>query len=184
MGRAENEQLLATLIADLTAKAELEDLSTVIERFCREQKVDQARGEAVARELKRFLIICSISKNKSYAIRGDIDEMWHMFIMFTRRYQKFCENVSGRFLHHVPTEDIEKDIPISKTNYSYARTLEAYETAFGEPAPSSVWPSKFQDEHGILAPVKSGGGGTECTTPSRGDCSNDCKSYFPPCCNK
>lgn len=184
MSKVENEQKLAELVSDLTEKANAFDLSTVITRFCREKNVTQERGESVAREMKRFLIICSISKNKSYAIRGDIDEMWHMFIIFTRRYSEFCNAVADRFLHHVPTEDIEIDIPISKTSYSYARTLEAYETAFKEPPPPTVWPTKLEDEYGIMAPVKSGGGGSCTNPPSRGDCSNDCKSYFPPCCNK
>jgi hypothetical protein len=35
-----------------------------------------------------------------------IDEMWHMFLLFTRDYSHFCMKYFGRFIHHVPiTQD-------------------------------------------------------------------------------
>lgn len=33
-----------------------------------------------------------------------VDDAWHEFILFTRRYDKFCRAAFGRFLHHTPAE--------------------------------------------------------------------------------
>lgn len=31
-----------------------------------------------------------------------VDEVWHQFILFTPQYHEFCEQMLGRYLHHVP----------------------------------------------------------------------------------
>ena len=33
-----------------------------------------------------------------------VDDAWHEFILFTRRYDQFCRGAFGRFLHHTPAE--------------------------------------------------------------------------------
>jgi hypothetical protein len=33
-----------------------------------------------------------------------VDEAWHELILDTRRYQTFCNNAFGQFLHHKPSE--------------------------------------------------------------------------------
>lgn len=37
-----------------------------------------------------------------------LDEMWHIFLQFTRQYQEFCMECCGMFVHHVPTTQAEK----------------------------------------------------------------------------
>lgn len=34
-----------------------------------------------------------------------IDDLWHSHILSTREYQKFCNEVIGHFVHHVPDDD-------------------------------------------------------------------------------
>jgi hypothetical protein len=36
-----------------------------------------------------------------------VDVAWHEFILFTRKYEHFCSNAIGRFLHHTPAEAME-----------------------------------------------------------------------------
>jgi hypothetical protein len=31
-----------------------------------------------------------------------VDDLWHEFILYTRAYEKFCEDAFGRFFHHTP----------------------------------------------------------------------------------
>ena len=31
-----------------------------------------------------------------------LDEVWHVFLLFTRRYARFCRDKIGRFVHHDP----------------------------------------------------------------------------------
>jgi hypothetical protein len=37
-----------------------------------------------------------------------LDEMWHIFLQFTRQYQEFCTECCGMFVHHVPTSQADK----------------------------------------------------------------------------
>lgn len=47
----------------------------------------------------------------------DIDNMWHTFLLFTRDYQKFCQDyLAGIFFHHDPLLPTQKKI--SKRNYA------------------------------------------------------------------
>lgn len=39
---------------------------------------------------------------------GDIDDMWHTFILFTRQYTEFSKEYFGYYLHHAPTTELEK----------------------------------------------------------------------------
>ncbi len=88
----------------------------VIKRYAKEQHVTLAEAEAVFQETLKWLCLCA------YAIRADmacamtpeigqLDEMWHTFVLFTRDYSAFCEHYFGFFLHHVPNE-AEADVPM------------------------------------------------------------------------
>jgi hypothetical protein len=37
-----------------------------------------------------------------------VDELWHEFILYTRHYQRFCDQAFGRFLHHTPAGALSK----------------------------------------------------------------------------
>lgn len=39
----------------------------------------------------------------------EIDEYWHEFILDTPRYQLFCEEIFGKFRHHIPGNPEESD---------------------------------------------------------------------------
>ncbi len=32
----------------------------------------------------------------------DIDHMWHVFLLYTEDYMKFCDDYFGHYLHHLP----------------------------------------------------------------------------------
>jgi hypothetical protein len=34
-----------------------------------------------------------------------VDIGWHTFILYTREYAQFCDQLAGRFIHHVPDDD-------------------------------------------------------------------------------
>ncbi|KTD79221.1 hypothetical protein [Legionella waltersii] len=37
---------------------------------------------------------------------GDIDSMWHTFLLYSKEYQTFClTHFDGQFIHHEPKED-------------------------------------------------------------------------------
>ena len=57
-------------------------------------------------ELKRFLALSLIYPHPTYAFSPSlpIDDVWHRFILSTRRYRSFCDEVYGRYFDHVPGE--------------------------------------------------------------------------------
>lgn len=56
-----------------------------------------------------FLSFCKAFPKTNIPMPSDVvDEIWHEFILHTRDYASFCDKYLGRFLHHVPNQDIER----------------------------------------------------------------------------
>jgi hypothetical protein len=85
----------------------------VVQRFARIHDVSRERAVAVfgetlkwlwlarrAREARPLGLVLSIHPE----IRG-IDEMWHVFLLFTRDYAALCNKHLGGFVHHDPAPD-------------------------------------------------------------------------------
>lgn len=52
----------------------------------------------------------------------DIDQMWHIFLLYTRDYMSFCETYFGEYLHHQP--DL---VPIFERNgFEFTTNLEKF----------------------------------------------------------
>ncbi|GAA0517878.1 hypothetical protein [Saccharopolyspora thermophila] len=34
-----------------------------------------------------------------------MDTGWHQFLLYTREYRAFCDQVAGHFIHHVPEDE-------------------------------------------------------------------------------
>lgn len=55
--------------------------------------------------LRSYFHICNAAGNRMVAMPSQaVDFAWHEFILFTRKYQLFCQSAFKRFLHHTPTE--------------------------------------------------------------------------------
>ena len=81
----------------------------IISRFVDMFKVDEAEAEDIFTETKKFLYICQIP---CFFIPDElliIDEMWHNFILFTKEYQRFCDEHFGFYFHHLPASKQEKE---------------------------------------------------------------------------
>ncbi len=60
-----------------------------------------AHADAVEKAYKDFLKECLTADNLSPD--SDVDNMWHIHILFTREYARDCQHIFGCFLHHAPT---------------------------------------------------------------------------------
>jgi hypothetical protein len=83
-----------------------------------------------------------------------VDEVWHAFILFTREYADFCQDIFGEFIHHVPRT--------SRTPSGTPREdgfAQAYLRAFGEA--SGFW------------------GGIHAQDCGEGDCTGETRSPTP-----
>lgn len=68
-----------------------------------------------AAECLKFLYLRSISGKGFIPLSGDVDEVWHEFILQTREYQTFCESLPGKdFIHHNSIRMAEHAEQVSK----------------------------------------------------------------------
>ncbi|HEX7292419.1 MAG TPA: hypothetical protein VF250_14965 [Conexibacter sp.] len=72
--------------------------------------------------LKQFLAVCALA-DTARAPSREVDEMWHVALMFTRAYRELCERL-GRHLDHEPL-----DAPVEEA--VYATTRAEAEAVFG-----------------------------------------------------
>ncbi|MCP5267493.1 MAG: hypothetical protein H6943_00500 [Zoogloeaceae bacterium] len=64
-----------------------------------------AQREMVFEGLKQYFHLCNAAGQQMVAMPSQVvDDAWHEFILFTRAYQRYCEQALGRFLHHTPAE--------------------------------------------------------------------------------
>ncbi len=112
------------------------NIKDVVARYMKDEGLTKQIALEHEREMKRFLAMCAMHPKACYGMKGPIDEIWHTFLMFTRDYAEFCQQVAGRFIHHVPETGKCK----SKSSKNYLVFLSDYETVFGHPAPEQYWP--------------------------------------------
>jgi len=115
-------------------------MAQVLKRYARDYQTSIEYPERLERELKRYLTLCALDLDKSYAMAGPVDGLWHTFLLFTRLYASFCEQVGGAFLHHEPG-DIENEAESERFETDYANLWNDYERTFGEPPPDTIWPT-------------------------------------------
>jgi hypothetical protein len=74
----------------------------VVERYAETEKVSLADGLLAFEALKQFLYTCSVV-DQPVAPSKRIDDIWHVFILFTKDYREFCKDILGSFVDHVPS---------------------------------------------------------------------------------
>lgn len=143
-----NIQILCTLAIPKADDKKLADRKKIIDRamsfpmdevlkkYSKEQSLPLEIAREHEREIKRFLILSVINPQTRYLMAGPMDEIWHMFILFTRKYREFCNSVAGYFIDHFPSVPGEKPQDMK----DYVKLLEDYKIVFGEDPPPQFWP--------------------------------------------
>ena len=120
------------------------DFGKVTDRYIKDGNVTPQAAAETLLELKRWFTLCTLHPEKTYATGGPVDAMWHTFILFTKDYARFCDDITGAFIHHTPemaSGDIEAQIRSSEKMRDKVRLLEAdYLTYFGALPPGHLWP--------------------------------------------
>lgn len=150
----------------------------IVERYMKDFDLPLEVAKEHEKEIKRYLIMCAINKDREYGMRGQVDELWHMFIFFTKDYFAFCKALGTKYIHHVPNTSMSKP-----KKSSYFNTLEDYREIFGEEPPKHIWPP-IKNPTNELDPAnldvcstscsKCSGGGSGCGSGCSGcdKCSN------------
>lgn len=64
---------------------------------------EQAGG--VVEGLREYFQVCNAAGKSMVSMPSQVvDVAWHEFILFTRKYQHFCNRALGHYLHHTPAE--------------------------------------------------------------------------------
>ncbi|UAX54338.1 hypothetical protein K5X85_15555 [Streptomyces sp. A144] len=114
----------------------------VTERLTRRITTDHPEvSEPIARRIvgqaAGFIAASGQQPGQSLAPSQAVDIGWHAFILHTVDYAAFCEQVAGRFVHHVPTD--EADEMSGEARATRERTLAAI-TAAGYTVDEELWP--------------------------------------------
>lgn len=122
------------------------DFGKVVQKYATEHKVSSDTANEILLELKRWLTLCILHPENAYATGGAVDEMWHTFILFTKDYARFCQDIAGVFIHHSPeleSDDPEEQKISAEKMADKMKLLEAdYLKYFGSPPPGHIWPGQ------------------------------------------
>lgn len=125
-------------IQAIKEKADTFPMAHVINQYRKDKTISDQQAALYERELKRYLALCAIFRDKSLVMGSEIiDTLWHTFILSTQAYADFCNQVAGTFLHH--NNDISHDNETASQE-RYCEFLHCYKDTFGEVAPATIWP--------------------------------------------
>lgn len=77
------------------------------QRYMKERCKIEEEYEKVQLALKDWFSIFAFCTRKEFYDfpSKEVDELWHMFILFTADYREFCNKYLGQFLDHVPLDN-------------------------------------------------------------------------------
>ncbi|MDE1828149.1 MAG: hypothetical protein KGH65_03255 [Candidatus Micrarchaeota archaeon] len=97
-------------------------------------KVDEKLAKTLETEFRKFMSLIIVEPKASIAPARGVDMYWHLFILDTVEYRKFCDSLFGKFIDHIPSTDETRE----HTREAYQNTLSKYHRLFGDPE-SRVW---------------------------------------------
>lgn len=81
----------------------------LLERICETHGVSRNEAQESFDETKKFLLFCRLNPDTRHSPSKQIDEVWHKFMLFSRSYAAFCDQIGG-FIHHEPSATPEVDV--------------------------------------------------------------------------
>jgi hypothetical protein len=112
---------------------------TFTDRLARENGWAHEFAVRAVIEYKKFIFLI-ITSNQPLTPSDEVDQVWHLHLLYTRSYWKeMCGNLLNKEIHHGPTKG-GKTEGLKFTDW-YLETIEHYKVIFGEP-PKDIWPSK------------------------------------------
>lgn len=113
----------------------------LLHRFVGLWEMSLEDAEELFDDTKRFLWLCA-NTSEPLGIDGPLvmlDEMWHNFVLYTPQYTDFCTKHFGRYLHHLPTSQAEKEkvareaeIDAERVRRAHAATMKIQRRIIGQ----------------------------------------------------
>lgn len=122
-------EILEYQIDDPTSEFKFSD------RLARENMWSKQYALRCIEEYKKFMYLASIHTKVTPSVQ--VDEVWHLHMLYTRDYRDFCQNL-GKFIEHGPTKGGKQED--DRYLEQYNKTLELYKVYLGD-YPEDIWPS-------------------------------------------
>jgi len=106
--------------------------------LARENGWSETYTRRVVKEYKRFLTLAVTTKHV-VSPSDPVDQAWHLHVLHSARYRRFCAEVLGRRFDHAPSDGSRAQHEYLAC--AYEQTLARYSQLFGELPPSDIWPS-------------------------------------------
>src|SRR5258708_2450396 len=76
-------------------------MPNIIARYCKDYKVSADTAKIHEVELKRWLILAGDANDGDSLgmMSSEVDNLWHTFLLFTKEYQAFCNDMFCKFIH-------------------------------------------------------------------------------------
>lgn len=79
------------------------------DRIEKEEGADSESSQKIMNESLGFLVACAENSGVALSPSEKVDVGWHTFILYTKDYAEFCENIAGEFIHHEPSDSKEAE---------------------------------------------------------------------------
>ncbi len=122
------------------------DLQYLADQLVHRYHWDPTEAQEVLRKYKNFMILWGIKPGGLGLVpTREIDEVWHLHILFTKNYTADCLHIFGSYKHHTPSlgsEDEQKALAAA-----YIQTAKLYEHHFKEPYGHAIDPSLWFEDY-------------------------------------
>ncbi len=110
------------------------NFSLIIEKLMKSQKWSKDEAQFACNQYKNFLFLLKkYQEKKEFLVpTKDIDEVWHNHILDTVNYEKDCKKIFGRFIHHDPASENDKE-KHTILKQAFKVTQDLYIKEFGVP---------------------------------------------------
>lgn len=146
-------------------------LQQVRHRLQKEGVIPVRMIDEAMHEWRKFMTTLLDADRPVGMISPIVDEVWHAYILFTKDYAAFCDDVFGRFIHHAPNWPGAPESSGSGQNFR-----DLYAELYG-PLPA-IWSAHMWQAQGAntRAAQDMDCSSEESDCQSEGNCTSECTS--------
>ncbi|HLC37619.1 MAG TPA: hypothetical protein VJJ53_02460 [Candidatus Nanoarchaeia archaeon] len=96
-------------------------------------------------EFKKYIALIGLVGGELAMASKQVDVVWHQFILFTKQYSVFGDEMLGRYIHHSPETSHTRG-----SQNSVSKFIEAYNTHYG--ILPDIWNVSAKDCEGCTYP--------------------------------
>lgn len=116
-------------------------IQRVLDRYIRTNGISESDARLHEIEMKRYLLLRAMNLDSRFPLAsGPVDELWHTFLLFTKEYVTFCNEVAGAFIHHNPGPAAPTEEEVRSAKHDFEGFIAKYRSVFHEEPSPELWP--------------------------------------------